>query len=263
MRDLVSESEFNDTNFEEPKTLKFKSKVGQKFGHLTVLKLAGKTGKFYDYFCKCTCGNVVSRNASNLTPKNLERYPSMSCGCQMNKDKRVPLSEMIRRVKENTNYEVLESSELWESKWLFSCKDHGKFKMNYASVQNGKYGCPNCATFGFNPTQPAVFYVNAIVKDDNIVAYKYGITSQDLKDRLKQIVSKSEYKIVNVYQFKEIGSVVQEIELLVKTLVKSNYLTKDQIKSGFTETVRPDQIIIISQILNYIERINHGTSKII
>jgi len=39
---LIDKSEVDEFNFENPKSSKFKSKVGQVFGQLEVIKLAGR-----------------------------------------------------------------------------------------------------------------------------------------------------------------------------------------------------------------------------
>lgn len=56
---------------------KFQDLTGQKFGRLTVIKLAGKE-KYgtYRWLCKCECGNEVEVRASSLKNGNTK-----SCGC--------------------------------------------------------------------------------------------------------------------------------------------------------------------------------------
>lgn len=59
--------------------------TGQRFGMLTVIerdkeaekiKYTGKCGVVWK--CRCDCGNIVTRTASNLRRKE---YPAYSCGC--------------------------------------------------------------------------------------------------------------------------------------------------------------------------------------
>lgn len=188
------------------------------------------------------------RKAQHLTPSSLKLYKNTSCGCSYNKDKRVSLVEMIKRVESNTVYEVTEAEQLWTSKWVLRCKQHGLFRINYSSVHDGSYGCPSCASFGFNPTKDAYFYVNSLSKDGVIVAYKYGITNQPLEKRMRQIVVNSEYEIDNIFYFKSNGYLVKELEDFVKILLPSSYLTKEQIRSGFTETIHPIYIIQLNHI---------------
>ena len=51
--------------------------IGQRFGQLTVIAFAGRTGTRYKYLCKCDCGKE----------KNIDKYSlvsgrTTSCGCQ-------------------------------------------------------------------------------------------------------------------------------------------------------------------------------------
>lgn len=62
-----------------------KDLTGMRFGKLTALEIdeeltAVRSGTYWK--CRCDCGNVVSRNASNL---KRPIYPAHSCGCDSHK----------------------------------------------------------------------------------------------------------------------------------------------------------------------------------
>jgi hypothetical protein len=255
---IVDPKVVEESEFDEPTTKKFISKVGQKFGELTVFKFAGRDeNQYLQYYCKCSCGNFVVRKAHQLTPNSLKLYSKQSCGCVINSDKKLPLVEMITRVKENTDYEIVTASELWTSKWTLRCKQHGDFVINYSSVQSGEYGCPECSTFGFNPKKAALFYVNGIYdQNGDLVAYKYGITHQILNKRLSQIIKNSNYQIENLFYFQADGYDVADFERLVKILIPSGFLKRGDLSSGFTETIHPVYIIQLAELLKNIFKEN-------
>ena len=53
-----------------------KDLTGQRFGHLTVIELAGVSGTFRLWRCKCDCGNETVVRSSNLLMRR-----TTSCGC--------------------------------------------------------------------------------------------------------------------------------------------------------------------------------------
>lgn len=55
-------------------------KVGDRFGHLTVIELHNDHHFGKSWLCQCDCGNEVVKNASRLLGLN-KRNPDKSCGC--------------------------------------------------------------------------------------------------------------------------------------------------------------------------------------
>ena len=55
-------------------TSKIKDLTGQKFNHLTALRIASRNPLYWE--CRCDCGN-----AKNVRPSNLVRGQVKSCGC--------------------------------------------------------------------------------------------------------------------------------------------------------------------------------------
>ncbi len=63
------------------------------------------------------------------------------------------------------------------------CRDHGDFPQipyNHIYIETG---CPDCADYGFNPSEPCVLYYIAVTTDDGDTRYKIGITKNSVQDR--------------------------------------------------------------------------------
>lgn len=231
----------------EPVGGSYKSKVGKRFGFLTVLSYEGRdnSGKVM-YRCQCDCGNFIIKHTGNLRNDSVKR----SCGCKMNSEKKLSLFEMEQMVDEK-GYKVVESFPSYDSTWTVSCNLHGNFKMRFSSLMKDSK-CPNCRTYGFNSTLPTTFYVNVIKKHDQIIAYKYGITNQRLQDRLLQIVRNTNFTIENIFAKEMTGECALSFEKLFKVVFKEPYLRKNDLASGYTETVAPSEITTIQNLLNSI-----------
>jgi ribosomal protein L36 len=63
------------------------------------------------------------------------------------------------------------------------CPDHGPFPQIPESHINQKSGCPACAEYGFNPSEPARLYYVAVTTDNGDTRYKIGITKNSVKER--------------------------------------------------------------------------------
>lgn len=244
---LYSKEEIENSSSVEIIGNNFKSKIGKRYGFLTAVKIAGRTSdNKLSYFCLCDCGNYVLRQSCNLT----NRYKHTSCGCKYSEAFRSNIKDMKENVLNNTDYEIVEAFPLWDSKWILNCKQHGLFTRRYASVKTGKYGCPNCTSFGFNPTKNTVFYVNSIWDNKQIVAYKFGLTNQNIKDRLRQYKLSDFLFVHNELELKLEGYLAWELERYIKTVIPCSYLDKKLMSNGFTETISPNNLVNLLNILN-------------
>lgn len=66
-------------------SIRMKSLIGERFGHLTVIEKAEKLGGRTAYKCKCDCGNTTIVQATNLKTGNTK-----SCGCERTKGHGIP-----------------------------------------------------------------------------------------------------------------------------------------------------------------------------
>jgi hypothetical protein len=64
------------------------------------------------------------------------------------------------------------------------CPDHGPFSQ-VPDSHLGDSGCPDCADYGFNPSEPASLYYIAIATDDGDTRYKIGITNRTVEERFR------------------------------------------------------------------------------
>jgi hypothetical protein len=246
---IVSEDEVNYTNSDADYPKLRKSKVGERFGKLVVIKLAPRQGKYPAYYCRCDCGNYTIRLACNLKPSSLKNCTISSCGCSMSEHKRVPVTQMIDNVKAKVNHEIIEALPLWESKWLMNCPSHGQYRRRYASLITGKYTCPQCTVFGYKEHTDNTLYLLELSVEGDVIAYKYGFTSQNLSKRVYQITKHTVINAKVVYTYVDDGHTVMNIESYIKKTIPSGYLTKGELNSGHTETFHPTYLTSFLQII--------------
>ncbi|MBL4908976.1 MAG: GIY-YIG nuclease family protein [Alteromonadaceae bacterium] len=93
---------------------------------------------------------------------------------------------------------------------------------------------------GFNPQLKGWFYVQALIQDGQVKAYKFGITNRDPKERMKEHVNGSQYEHIIIAQTEfSIGSNAAALELEVKQKLDTWYLGREELPHGFTETINP------------------------
>lgn len=73
---------------------KIEIKIGDKFGDLTIIDVAG-TSEHGDrlYKCKCVCGNICVRKATIIKSVHVRGYIN-SCGCRKTMKKQLTLSQL-------------------------------------------------------------------------------------------------------------------------------------------------------------------------
>lgn len=229
---------------DEPTHYNFKSKVGRVYGQLEVMFYSGRNKQgVVTYICKCSCGNYTSVIGSNLRHNNLK---VTSCGCfREYLNKLIPedvVNNRIKQVIETTEYSVIDpKGGGFDHVWDFNCEVHGKFSTTYGFVVHKGTKCPQCAVKGFKSNLPGYFYLNAVFGGDSLVALKYGITNKDVGKRLKQIQSISVYELDTIISIQfENGIDALNLETQFSRKFGRKFLTKDQMKSGFTETIDPN-----------------------
>lgn len=123
------------------------------------------------------------------------------------------------------------------------------WKKCVADAVAGNYGCPQCASYGFNPSIPATLYILSVKKDGKLLSYKFGISATP-KQRVRGLKSKNCLEITPLAFFKfELGSDAYKMEqILMKRF--NRYLTKDQMLDGYTETFRPEDLSSVLEVLH-------------
>lgn len=65
------------------------------------------------------------------------------------------------------------------------CKKHGEFLQNPLKHKRGS-GCPQCASYGFDKSKPAILYYLKVTSD-GVTAYKIGITNRTIQERFNTV----------------------------------------------------------------------------
>lgn len=112
---------------------------------------------------------------------------------------------------------------------VFQCSSGHQWSTEVSSVIRG-HGCPYCAEYGFNPSNPAWEY--AFTRDGYI---KYGITN-NLTRRLFEHRRHGEINLIHE-RYQEIGQLALDWERHIKRTHGGRFATKEQCPDGHTETL--------------------------
>ena len=150
-----------------------------------------------------------------------------------------------------------------EVKWICHKCGH-KWSTAIKNRTKKSNGCPQCSKSGFDSTKEGYLYIFKIIKNNNVIAVKYGITNLKPKDRLYDVNRKSKYDI-ELYKFIkfQIGKDALSKENKIKNLLKDEsreyeyphkknqekgFICKTNMKDGFTETVSINHLNKIEDI---------------
>ncbi|HFG9009088.1 TPA: hypothetical protein ACGI0P_000001, partial [Salmonella enterica] len=112
------------------------------------------------------------------------------------------------------------------------------------------FNCYNCFGTAFNKKIEGTFYVLKIMDSTgNVIAYKIGITNKTAQERCKTINKSTSLQCEVIYSYSSIGSKVQEIESIIKKSITRNYISKELMNDGSTETFSPAQIFPVIHLL--------------
>lgn len=211
---------------------------------IEVLFYAGRNlNKKNQYACRCDCGNVI------LLPSNNLNSSVTACGClresnlyKIQKERKVPVSELVSIVESKTKYKVLDYFDgLTNSVWEFSCPEHGGFKTQAYNLLYTNGGCRKCADYGFNSSKPASLYVHKVSIDGDCVGLKFGITNCEVGVRHRQLQRKTITDLSCLFEYRsEDGSFILNLENKIKSTFDTGVISKDILPDGFTETISPE-----------------------
>lgn len=129
------------------------------------------------------------------------------------------------------------------TKLKVTCKLHGVFEIRPTNLHQGRgckqravshcqgYGCPKCATTGFDQTKPSYFYV---LSDGDYT--KIGITNRQVQARVNQINNSGKNFKIITYIFAQDGKVIQELEKSCLKALRGVYNNPTEKFDGRTET---------------------------
>lgn len=114
----------------------------------------------------------------------------------------------------------------------FQCSKGHVWKAALSNVfkQENPSGCPTCAKYGFDVNKPAIGYV---LKYGSFI--KYGIT-HNLDQRLYRHKKAGAFELIFTNKF-ESGYLAKSWEEKMRQSFGGNYVTKDVMENGFTETL--------------------------
>jgi Zn finger protein HypA/HybF involved in hydrogenase expression len=145
-------------------------------------------------------------------------------------NKRVPTIKMIGEYhgfSEKTVFECVTCSYTWTT---------SPKKITYHT------GCPNCASYGFVVNKTTYAY---IIEFDNFI--KYGITNSP-NTRFDKHRRQGMINIIECREYVD-GYLAQRWEKLVKTTVGGNFVTRDILFDGFTETLPKNVIDTVRRLM--------------
>lgn len=115
------------------------------------------------------------------------------------------------------------------------CPEHGVFLAAPHEHLKAKYGCPSCATTGFNPSNPAILYYVSV----DSTHYKIGITNNDVSKRFSR-KERDRMKIIKTWEF-ELGSDAKKAEQLLLDIFSKHIAEGySELDSGNTEVFTHD-----------------------
>lgn len=129
---------------------------------------------------------------------------------------------------------------------IIQCSLHGKFSQTPNNHLCG-CGCPKCSNYGFSPDIDGYFYLQEI-KTGDLVYYKFGITNRPVETRLLEQKKKSNLEHEIVYVLKSSGTIVQNLEKILKRKY-NNYVPKLDYPDGYTETFSIDDLQSVHDII--------------
>lgn len=144
---------------------------------------------------------------------------------------------------------TLETMKGVNSRVQFTCHCGEYADMTYDSLTRSRF-CLSCSNGGgYKPYKLGILYILQISTYTNlVVGYKFGITN-DMGSRMRHY-NQNIYKIevLKEYHFLD-GSIPQQIETQIKKEIPRNYLSKNDIGTGYTETIEPTYYNNIIEII--------------
>jgi hypothetical protein len=127
----------------------------------------------------------------------------------------------------------------------FQCSCGHKWKAKPHNIFNGS-GCPKCAKHGFKSHEPGYGY---LIEFDDFI--KYGIANQ-YERRLRHHRRYGNFEILTL-EFFEDGNLAILWEKKIKDKFGGNFVSKERLSNGFTETL---SLMDKVELMNFLKGIN-------
>lgn len=119
-----------------------------------------------------------------------------------------------------------------------------------SNIRSKLITCRSCSSSGgFRKENIGTLYVQEIHSNGVIISYKFGITNRDPIVRMNEIIKGSIYEHKIIFQFTSTGNDVSYVENLLKKNVTTGFICSNEMKFGWSETVSPDDIEKIHDII--------------
>lgn len=179
--------------------------------------------------------------------EHIANHGCPECGKDRKKISQESYINSCKKIHNNKyNYSKVQYKNI-RSPIIIGCPIHGDFEQIAQGHKNGR-GCPSCAKTGFDYNSTGYFYVQEIVDNNICIAYKFGIT-KNISNRITNQRYKSKMKHILLYSFEDDGTTVFELEKKIKEKLQCAYLEKNILPDGFTETISPDDILMLENII--------------
>jgi len=143
----------------------------------------------------------------------------------------------VKMLDEGRDVEMIDECVSLHTRSTFRCSLGHEWRTAPNNVISGT-NCPSCARYGFDVNKSAHSYI--LLFDDFI---KYGITN-NLKTRLAQHRTAGNFTLIESKRY-DTGREALDWELNIKRTHGGNYVSRDQLPNGFTETLHPDKLDLI------------------
>lgn len=117
------------------------------------------------------------------------------------------------------------------------CSCSKRFLVSIEKLKAGR-GCPHCAKSGFKPDKPCYLYLHDLGQD----CLKVGISTSP-KERLTKLKKGYSGEVRPLYKayFKDSVS-ARDVESCIKNKYSGNFLSKEELADGFTETFKTSDL---------------------
>lgn len=135
------------------------------------------------------------------------------------------------------------------------CPEHGEFTQLPTNHLKG-CGCPSCATYGFDPSKPAILYYLSI---NNGEAYKIGITNRTVRERFG---SDMEYlTILKTWHYDSGSECYAKEQSILKEFRQYRYQGNPLLMAGNTELFVHDILDLEHQNISAVQSTTPTTHK--
>lgn len=147
--------------------------------------------------------------------------------------------------RDNVNVECLTCGCIW--------------KKLVSDATKNRFGCPKCASHGYNPESPGSLYILSIRKEGELLGFKFGISNSPFV-RVKELCSNNELEIkpIVIFDFEKGLDAYSLEQGIMKKF--SRFISKNAMQDGYTETFAPSDLTSVVQLIYENIKIKESTT---